>query len=215
MMQIWDISVSVTPGMHLWPGDPPFLIERISDIEHGSACNVSRISCGVHIGTHVDAPLHYVRGAAAIDELPLAALVGPAHVFELAPDIREIGPCELESLEWTSEIVRVLFKTRNSSFWAKPKHDFHRDFTAFTVEGSRWLSARKELRCVGVDYLSVQLFNDPSPETHRVLLRAGLALIEGLDLSRVRPGRYGLYCLPMKLVGAEGAPARAILVEDY
>ena len=215
MRRIWDVSVSVAPGMPLWPGDPPLLIERLSGIDHGDACNVSQISCGVHIGTHVDAPLHYVQGAAAVDELPLSALVGPVHVFELAPDVREIGPRELESLEWSSEIARVLFKTRNSSFWATPTHDFHRDFTAFTVEGARWLSARKGLMCVGVDYLSVQLFNDPSPETHCLLLEGGMALIEGLDLSQVSPGRYGLYCLPIKLVGAEGAPARAILVEDH
>ncbi|MHB8108770.1 MAG: cyclase family protein [Syntrophorhabdaceae bacterium] len=214
MIKILDISVPMTEGMPLWPGDPPLLIQRISDIDHGALCNVSRFSCGVHTGTHVDAPIHFVKKGAAIDELPLGALVGPAHVFEFSEDIKEIGPRELESLEWASDVERVLFKTRNSSFWAKPKHDFQRDFTAFTVAGARWLSARRGLLSVGIDYLSVQLFHDPSPETHRVLLSAGLALIEGLDLSRVRPGRYGLYCLPINLVGVEGAPARAILVGD-
>lgn len=214
MGKVIDISVSIQHGMPLWPGDPALAVERVSDMEAGDPVTVTRLSCGVHTGTHVDAPLHFIRDGASVDELPLSSLVGPVHVFELPDEIKSIGPEELSVLDGWEDAERVLFKTRNSRFWSEPSHSFRSDFTAFTAEGARWLSRWNGLKCVGIDYLSVQLFRDLSSETHQVMLSSGLILIEGLDLSRVSPGKYQLYCLPLKLAGAEGAPARAILVEE-
>jgi len=171
------------------------------------------LSCGVHIGTHVDAPLHYIRDGVSVDELPLSSLIGPVRVFELPDEIERIGPEEMSVLNGWECVERVLFKTRNSRFWSEPMHSFRSDFTAFSAEGARWLSQRNGIKCVGIDYLSVQLYGDTSPETHQVMLKEGIVLIEGLDLSGVSPGDYNLYCLPLKLAGAEGAPARAVLVE--
>ena len=202
-----DVSVPVHTSMVHWPGDPPFQIRRTADLERGDVCTVSQVSMGVHTGTHMDAPLHFVRGGAAMDALPLDAVLGRARVIEIlareAIDAETLRPCRLQAGE------RVLLKTRNSSeAWKRP--DFVEDFVHISRDGAAYLAERR-VRTVGIDYLSVGGYQRDGTETHLALLTAGIWLIEGLDLSAVGPGAYELMCLPLRLVGAEGAPARAVL----
>jgi arylformamidase len=162
--------------MEHWPGDPDVEIERFSSIENGDGSNVTSLRMSAHVGTHVDAPLHYVPGGASIDQMPLNALVGPAAVVEgtQAPE-RPAG--------------RMLFKCGSE----------------LSVETARYLVAHA-VRTVGIDSLSIG-----SDEVHRILLERGVWIIEGLNLSKVAPGRYELVCLPLLIENADGAPARAVL----
>ena len=211
-MQVWDISVSVSATLPVWPGDPPILLERYMAISAGDVANVSHLACSVHVGTHVDAPIHFVDGSSAVENLPLDILIGPTAVVELL-DVDAITADCLEALALPSNMTRLLFKTRNSELWADPRHDFYPDFVALTPDAANWV-VRRGIRLLGVDYLSVQRFHDPEPTTHRILLGAGVVIVEGLDLSAVRPGTYQLLCLPLKLVGSDGAPARAVLIKE-
>jgi arylformamidase len=206
---IHDISLGVAPGMPIWPGDPPLALEQFSKIASGQEANVTRWASCVHIGTHVDAPLHFLEGGASVDQLPLKTLNGRAYVVHL-PEADVIDRTTLESAGIPPRTRRVLFKTRNSGWWAKGETDFRRDYVAIDAGGARWL-VKKGVRLVAVDYLSVAPWEATAP-THRILLEAGVVVVEGVNLSEVTQGRYTLHCLPIKLVGAEGAPARAILV---
>ena len=202
-----DISVPVRSGMVHWPGDPEFQIERALDMERGDPCTVSRVSLGVHTGTHMDAPLHFIRSGASIDRMPLTATVGPARVVRIL-DEESIKPGELERHR-IQKGERILFRTSNSDRGWKTD-TFVEDFVYISQEAARYLADRK-IASVGVDYLSVGGFTKDGPETHRALLSAGIWVIEGLNLSGVDPGDYELICLPLRLMGAEGSPARAIV----
>jgi arylformamidase len=202
-----DISVPVRNGMVHWPGDPAFQIERAHDQEKGDVATVSKMSLGVHTGTHMDAPLHFIRGAIAIDQMPLDATVGRARVIEIA-DRTSIKREELAG-HAISAGERILLKTVNSEH-AWDSDQFKEDFVFIAQDGARYLAEQRVLS-VGVDYLSVGGFRQDGLETHQALLAAGIWIIEGLNLKGVTPGDYELACLPLKLIGSEGAPARAIL----
>jgi arylformamidase len=202
-----DISVPVRNGMVHWPGDPDFHIERATDQEKGDAATVSRMALGVHTGTHMDAPLHFIRNARSIDEMPLDATVGTARVIPIG-DRKSIRREELLG-HAISAGQRILFKTANSGHSWDSDH-FDEDFVFISQDAARYL-AECGVRSVGVDYLSVGGFRQDGKETHEALLGAGIWIIEGLNLSRVEPGEYELVCLPLRLIGAEGSPARAIL----
>lgn len=202
-----DVSVGISDGMVNWPGDPPVRVRRVSDLSRGAAANVSALSLGVHTGTHVDAPLHFVRDAAPIDAMPLDAMIGPARVLEIH-DPRRVTPEELARHD-VKESQRLLLKTRNSCRdWTR--EPFDEEFVHLTPPAAAYLAARR-VALVGVDYLSVGSFRGGGDETHRLLLQAGIWIIEGLNLGPVSSGNYELLCLPLKLSGAEGAPARAVL----
>ena len=202
-----DVSVPLRSGMVHWPDNPPVKIERMLDIEHGDAANVSTISMGSHTGTHMDAPLHFVRGGKGLDEMPLEVTIGHARVIEIH-DPESVKPNELRPHEIRSG-ERILFKTRNSARrWYEEA--FIEDFVYVSQEAARYLAAL-EVLTVGIDYLSVGGFVKDGVETHQALLGAGIWVIEGLDLSQVEPGQYELICLPLKVKGGDGAPARAIL----
>jgi len=207
-MRIYDVTVGISPQLPVWPGDPPVQLERVEAIASGANANVSRLTCGVHTGTHVDAPLHFIDGASGIESLPLKLLTGRAYVVNL-PSAKVIDEATLEAAGLPPRTRRVLFRTRNSELWAREKA-FQSNFVAVEASGARWL-VKKGVQLVGVDYLSVAPYGQ-SKETHRILLEAGVVVIEGMDLSRVTQGRYSLYCLPLKLIGSDGAPARVILV---
>lgn len=211
-MKIWDISLAVTPGLPVWPGDSQTVLERYMAISKGNAANVSRLTCSVHVGTHVDAPVHFIENGPTVDQLPLDILIGPVLVVEL-PNVEAITPDHLENLMLPAGTTRLLLKTRNSALWADPHHEFYPDFVALTSEAARWV-VRKGVRLVGIDYLSVQRFRDTNPLTHRILLEVGVVIVEGLNLQGVPPGPYQLICLPLKLVSSDGAPARVVLIEE-
>ncbi len=211
-MKIYDISLTVTPELPVWPGDPAIVLERVSKMEEGEHNNVSRIASGVHIGTHVDAPYHFIADGKTIEQLSLDALVGPAQVVELPDEVRLIGESDLERAGIETGMKRVLLKTRNSQYWSRPGLSFQKDFTAIAPGGAAYLVERG-VRLIGIDYFSVAPFGDSVP-THRALLNAEMVILEGIDLSQVPAGRYKLYCLPIKLGGSDGAPARAILIDE-
>jgi arylformamidase len=198
-MEIIDVSVPIRTGMVTYPGDPPALLERVESMPDGDSANVSRLDLGVHTGTHVDAPVHFLEGEAGVDELSLGVLNGTCEV--VATD--RLEEAAVGSVSEGTE--RVLFKTPNSELWAL--ETFPDEFERFDGAGASALVARG-LSLVGVDYLSVG-----DHEAHRTLLGAGVVVVEGLDLRGVEPGNYELHCLPLRLVGADGAPARTILVK--
>jgi arylformamidase len=211
VLKVIDISVSLGTGSPVWPGDPDILLEQYRSLSGGDASNDSRIACSVHAGTHVDAPAHFIENGATVDQLPMDVLMGDAAVVEL-PDVDIITPELLAGLGLPAGTERLLFKTKNSTLWRDPRHDFHPDFAALSTDAAAWV-VRQGIRLVGVDYLSVQLYGDAGPDTHRILLEAGVVILEGLDLRNARQGSYRLICLPLKLAGSEAAPARAVLIE--
>jgi len=208
MTEDWiDISVRLHAGMPRWPGDDPFRLDRLRQQDDGGESVLSTLSMSAHAGTHMDAPLHYLAGGATMDNLPIPAVVGEARVIEIRN--REAVTRE-ELLEHDIQRgERLLFKTRNSErCWEQ--EDFCEDYVYVSPEGAQFL-AEKGVQTVGVDYLSVGAFKKDGPETHRFLLRAGIWIIEGLDLRGVAPCAYELICLPLKVAAAEGAPARAVI----
>lgn len=208
MTRDWiDISVPLRNGMVVWPGDRPTRIERVSAIARGDTSNVSAMSLGLHAGTHIDAPLHFLDGQASVGEMPPGALVGPARVVAIR-DLRAIRVRELEPLG-IRRGERLLFHTRNSQrCWRAT--EFCTDYVHVSREAAVYLAARG-VAVVGIDYLSIGAPNDDGREVHRILLGAGIWIIEGLDLSAAPAGRCELVCLPLKVPGADGAVARAIL----
>ncbi|HTL70802.1 MAG TPA: cyclase family protein, partial [Candidatus Eisenbacteria bacterium] len=188
-------------------GDPEVRIDKTSDLAKGGAANVSRIRMGSHTGTHMDAPLHFIRGAKGLDRMPLSATMGPAR------DIRILDPEVIRPAELIPHRIRrgerILFKTRNSPRCWK-RRGFVKDFVYLSRTSASYLAALG-VRAVGIDYLSVGGFSKDGHETHFALLKAGIWIIEGLDLTHVKPGRYELACLPLKILKSDGAPARAAL----
>jgi arylformamidase len=202
-----DVSVALRSGMVHWPGDPEVKIERMLKIESGDECNVSTIFMSSHTGTHIDSPYHFIKSGVAIHDLPLSAVIGKARVIEIADaesiKAEELRPHRIRRGE------RVLFKTLNSKrCWKSDK--FVEDFVYISTETLQYLVDRK-VRTIGVDYLSVGGYNKNINQVHQVLLKAGIWIIEGLDLSRVKRGYYELICLPMKIERGDGAPARAVI----
>lgn len=208
-MRTYDITLTISPDLPTWPGDPGVELERVEKIEDGSNANVSRVEMSVHTGTHVDAPFHFLQDGTTVDKLNLSLLTGRAYVLHL-PDVEVITAAVLEEAQIPPRTRRVLFKTRNSDFWAKKEPDFQTDFVGLSEDGAEYL-VRRGVKLVGVDYLSVAPFKNSRP-THEKLLEAGVVIVEGLDLSEVSQGRYTIYCLPLKLANSDGAPARAILI---
>jgi arylformamidase len=207
-MAAWiDVSVTVRHGMPHWPDNPPIVLERALDIGHGDDCNVSQLAMGVHTGTHMDGPVHFINGAAGLDEMPLTASMGEARVIRIA-DPHQITVEELRDHGLRAG-ERVLFRTANSArCWQTDR--FVEDFVSISERAALHL-AECEVRTVGIDYLSVGGYQSDGATVHRILLEAGIWIIEGLDLSEVDAGRYELICLPVKLHMSDGAPARAIL----
>jgi arylformamidase len=197
-VELIDITVPIRSGMVTYPGDPEVTVERVASLAAGALANVSRVEMGLHTGTHVDAPVHFLEGDAGIDELPLDVLIGPCEVVAL-PDLEAARVAAA-----LPDAQRVLFRTPNSELWERDT--FADGFLSLDGDGARALVERG-IRLVGVDYLSVG-----DEDAHRVLLGAGVVVVEGLDLRRAEPGSYDLICLPLRVAGSDGAPARAVLV---
>jgi arylformamidase len=201
-----DISVDITPGLTVWKGDGAPVVEQTMFIEKGDPYNLTRLAFSAHTGTHMDAPRHFIRNGAGMEALPLDAVMGPARVIEI------LDPVAVRAAEIPRGIepgARVLFKTMNSSRnWAA--EPFREDFV-FIARDAAQLLVDLRVRTVGIDYLSVGGFSQDLVETHEILLGAGIWIIEGIHLVHVKPGPYELACLPLRIPGADGAPARAAL----
>ena len=196
--------------MPIWPGNAGVAMRRVEAIADGAVANVSAVDLGAHTGTHVDAPVHFVNGAAGVDTLPLDVLVGPALLIHL-PAVSSVSAADLEAANIPAATRRLLIKTRNSTYWANGDTNFHTEFAGVLVDAAQWLVAH-HVALVGVDYLSVAPWKQGTP-THRAVLEAGVVIVEGLNLSTIDPGVHNFVCLPLKIVGCDGAPARAIITE--
>ncbi|MGH9023398.1 MAG: cyclase family protein, partial [Acidimicrobiia bacterium] len=183
----------------------------VSEIARGDAANVSELRLGSHTGTHVDPPRHFLDDGAGVDELSLEALIGPALVVDLTYAGGPLGPDDLDALDVPPGTERLLLKTSNSALWAEPRPTFPDRYVALSPEGAAWVVGRG-LRLLGTDFLSIERKGAPGHPTHVALLCAGVVVVEGLDLSKVSPGPYTFVCLPLRVAGGDGAPARAVLL---
>jgi len=211
-MRIYDITIPISESVPIYEGDPSVKIEVSQSMANGGDANVSRISFGLHTATHVDAPNHFIDGTRRVHELELDCLIGKCRVLEIEDSVMAIEPKHIGDIE---NIERILFKTRNSAFWNEPEKGFRTDFTYITPEAADVLAGRN-LKLVGIDYLSVEKFGSADFRTHIVLLEKEIVILEGLDLREVPGGDYELICLPMKYIGGagDGAPARTILQSE-
>jgi arylformamidase len=212
MSKIHDITMTFSADLPNWPGNPAPKVTRYRSMDDGGHCNLSFLECHVHSGTHVDAPLHFVAGGAGVDTLPLDVLVGPCVVAHF-PDAEVITAEMLEEHpDIKPGVERLLLRTRNSET-LRESSDFRPDFTALTPDAAQWL-VDAGVRLLGNDYLSVERYKEPGNATHVALLGNAMVLLEGIDLGGIAPGSYQLVCLPMKIKDCDGAPARAILIEE-
>jgi arylformamidase len=211
-MRIFDVSLTIHEGMPVWPGDDQVILKRRTKIEEGAHANVSFLSLSVHTGSHVDAPFHFLENGTKVDEMPLDVLVGPAQMVEIPDSVSVINAEVIKGANILTGTQRILFKTRNSRFWDLKNEEFQTTFVGIDLSGSQEL-VKRGIKLVGIDYLSVSPFKVSKP-THDVLLGSSVIIIEGLDLRNVAPGFYDLYCLPLKLLGSDGAPARVILTQS-
>ncbi len=209
-MTIYDITLTVSPDMPVWPGDPAVALEQVESMDKGAEYNLTRLAMSVHAGTHVDAPHHFLNDGRTVESLPLDVLTGSCYVVQFPDDVDEITAEVLARTPIPDGVERLLFGTRNSRYWAQGVKEFQTDFVAVSEDGAQWLVERG-IKLVGVDYLSVAPYHQSVP-THRVLLEAGIVALEGVNLAQIPRGFYDLYCLPLKLAGSDGAPARVILV---
>jgi len=210
-MHIYDITLTISPDLPVWPGDPPVKIERVAKIEEGANSNLSRMSIGVHTGTHVDSPLHFLTGGNGVESLPLNILIGRAYVLNL-PDADIITASVLKQSSIPTETNRLIIKTRNSQYLEQKDPVFRTGFVGISADGAEFLVGLG-IKLIGIDYLSVAPYKQSRP-THEILLKSDVVIVEGLDLSNITQGQYTLYCLPLKIAGCDGAPARAILVSS-
>ena len=205
-MKLIDVTVPIDSNLATYPGNTPLSLEGIKRLARGDSSNVSTLHLSAHAGTHVDAPRHFFDDGGGVESLALELLCGRTRVVELTTR-KTVTAEDLAGFD-LREDVRLLLKTANSRLWGTP--DFHQDFIGVSEGAARFLVDRG-VKVLGVDYLSVEPYKTPGAPAHHVLLGAGTIVIEGLNLRDVEPGAYEMYCLPLALVGADGAPARVIL----
>ena len=205
-----DATATLDPATTpVYEGDAPMNFEFLKDMRKGDGLTLSKYSLGAHSGTHIDAPMHFVRDGAPIDKVPLEPLIGPARIIDIPDGVQAINAAELNRHRWRGT-PRVIFRTRSSLRGWMKSSTFHRDF-AYIAPDAAQLLADAGVQLVGIDYISAEQFGAPAPMTHRILLGKGIPIVEGLALEGIRPGDYDLIVLPMKVGGHEGAPARAVL----
>ncbi|MEZ5003157.1 MAG: cyclase family protein [Chitinophagales bacterium] len=206
--KIFDITVPLKQGIPIWPNSPGFSRTWIQNIHKVGDASVSQLSIESHTATHIDAPAHFVKNGTTIESIPLETLVGDAVVIEIK-GVKRITSEHLMAANIPLTTQRLLIKTDNDRYWNNEVHPFKQDFAALTKDAAHWLVNQKIL-LVGIDYLSIQIFTD-QPDTHLILLNNNVIILETINLSKIVPGKYELYCMPLLVVGAEAAPARVIL----
>jgi arylformamidase len=206
--RIYDISVPIRAGGLVYPGNPEIEIALQQSVAKGAGANVSVIRFGSHTGTHADAARHFFDDGQPVDKIPLERLIGPALLVSFADDVRAIGAAELKAHDLRGR-KRILLRTRNSALLSQK--EFVRDYTYLAPDGAEYL-VDKGVEVVGIDYLSIEQFHSGHHKTHRTLLAKSVVILEGLDLSVPPPGEYHLICLPLRIEGCDGAPARAVLI---
>ncbi len=208
MSRIYDVSVPIRSGGLVYPGNPEIQIELQQAVAKGAGANVSSIRFGSHTGTHADSSRHFFDSGQPVDKIPLDRLIGPAILAAFSDDVRAIGERELRAANIAGH-KRVLMRTRNSALLHKA--EFTKDYAYLAPDGAKYL-VDQGVELVGIDYLSVEQYHSGHHMTHRTLLEKDVVILEGLDLSEPPPGEYQLICLPLRLEGLDGAPARAVLI---
>jgi len=206
VVRIFDVSFPIVPEGPLWPGDPAPVLEEITEQ------NISELHIGTHFGTHIDAPVHFVEGGSGADQAPLEALLGEVFVADATDLQGEIGAEQLEGIGIEPGTSRLFIKTSNSERWGRYPTEFFDGYVCLAADGAKWVVERG-IKTLGVDALEVEVQGAPGHPVHRLLLQNGVVLIEGLNLSEVEPGVYDLVCAPLPIVGADGSPARVLLLE--
>jgi arylformamidase len=207
--RIYDISVPIRTGGLVYPGNPEIEVTLQQAVAKGAGANVSFVRFGSHTGTHADAARHFFDDGQSVDQIPLERLIGPAIVLAFDDSVRAVGAAELRRHELT-EHNRVLLRTRNSALLSQ--REFVPDYTYLAPDGAQYL-VDQGVELVGIDYLSIEQFHSGQHQTHKILLGKSVVIVEGLNLSGVPPGEYQLICLPLRIEGCDGAPARAVLIE--
>ena len=208
MSRIYDISVPIRSGGIVYPGNPEIDITLQQAVAKGASANVSAIRFGSHTGTHADASRHFFDDGQPVDQIPLDRLIGPALLVSFPDNVRAIGATELKAHDLRGR-TRILLRTRNSALLSQKQ--FAPDYTYLAPDGAEYL-VDKGVELVGIDYLSIEQFHSGHHRTHRTLLAKSVVILEGLDLSAPPPGEYQLICLPLRIEGCDGAPARAVLI---
>ena len=208
MSRIYDISVPIRSGGLVYPGNPEIDVTLQQAVAKGAGANVSAIRFGSHTGTHADAARHFFDDGQPVDQIPLDRLIGPALLVGFADDVRAVGAAELKAHDLRGR-KRILLRTRNSALLSQK--EFARDYTYLAPDGAEYL-VDKGVEVVGIDYLSIEQFHSGHHKAHRTLLAKSVVILEGLDLSVPPPGEYQLICLPLRIEGCDGAPARAVLI---
>ena len=209
MTRTYDITLDIHEGMIAYPGNPPVGVRPHEQIADGAAANVTALAFGSHTGTHVDAARHFIDGGQPVEQLPLDILIGPATVLAVPEDVTAIDS-DVLARAGLDGATRVLLRTRNSRLLREPA--FREDFAYLTGDGAAFLVAGG-VRLVGMDYLSIEAFDADEPRAHETLLHDEVIVVEGLDLNDMPAGRYELICLPLRVRGIDGAPARVVLRE--
>ncbi|MBI2906096.1 MAG: cyclase family protein [Chloroflexi bacterium] len=209
-MKFYDISIPLSPRTPTFPGDTGVSVDPFHRLSWGDGYDSSQLTLSTHSGTHIDPPAHLLPEGATIDQLPLDALMGKAWVAQIASPV-SISAVDLAAAGIPAGTERLLLKTRNSDLWERP--GFQSDFVHLEPGGATWI-ANAGIRLVGVDYLTLDRLDAPTPETHLILLQRGIIIVEGLDLRPVAPGPYTLACLPLRIERGDGAPARAVLFRE-
>jgi len=212
-IRLIDVTVLVSEGLPVWPGDPKVRVAAVSRIAAGDLFNVSAARMSFHTGTHVDAPWHVDDAGTRLDDIPIERWIGPCWVAEIPSGVETIEPEHLIAAAIPDGTDRLLFRTANSGYWQTIDHPFVTDFVSLSAAGAQWIVDRG-IHLVGIDYLSIECADDVTGLTHRTLLTNDVLIVEGLNLARVEPGRYTMICLPLRLVAGDGAPARVVLVAD-
>jgi arylformamidase len=208
-LYIIDVSVTISEEVITFPGDPAPRILPVYRMERGDAYDLTKLDLGAHAGTHVDAPSHFIPEGSTADAVPLDVCIGRAFVADLAG----LDAIDAQSLNKSvpPEASRILLRTKNSGFWAHKR--FRPDFCYLTPDGAQWVDEH-DVRLVGIDYLSIETPRSVDHPVHKLLLKRGVVVVEGLNLQAVREGWYTLLLLPLKIKGIDGAPARAVLLDD-
>lgn len=209
-MKIIDISVPINGKIPHWPGGTRAKLRRISKIKKEYGCNESSLDMNLHTGTHIDAPLHFISDGKTSNQILLNTFIGDVFVAHL-PRVSKISSFELKTIKIPKGVKKVLFKTSNSLLWNKNIAQFNKKYVGITADGALWL-AKQNFKLIGVDYLSVAGF-DETVAVHKILLGKEMVLLEGINLSFVKSGLYGLICLPISILGTEASPVRAVLIK--
>jgi arylformamidase len=206
--RFYDISMTIENDMISWPSDGPVSVERVRSMDDGGRLNQSRLDLSAHTGTHIDAPIHFLKEGSGVDSLPLEILIGPAVVVHF-PGVRAIGASHLKTANIPPGTDRLLLKTDNGKLLEQS--EFSQEFSYITPDGAGYFIDHG-IRLVGIDYLSVAEYGS-GEVVHRDLLGAGIVIVEGVDLREVPAGSYNMTALPLKIGGCDGAPARVVLEE--